>query len=116
MRASDRRFARRYSVGLPMRFKPWNSGAPEETVCVSNVSERGLFFETVCPPPVGSALKMWLEMPPEVTGVAPVEWSCLGTVVHTRPVNSDPNRIGVGVRLEFYEALSAAASTKEFFT
>ena len=104
MQVSDRRFARRFIVGMPMRVRRWKSTAPEETVRVDNISERGVYFETCRPPPVGSALRMSLEMPEEVTGMPSAEWSCVGTVVRAQPVATNPNSIGVGVRFDFYEA------------
>lgn len=112
MRVSDRRFARRFNVGLPMSVQQWKSAAPEQTVCAHNVSERGVYFETASPPPIGATLKLRLEMPEEVTGVPPAQWQCVGTVVHAEPIAARPNSVGVGVRLDFDEACSTSASTE----
>ena len=110
MQVSDRRFARRFVLGMPMRIRPWKSTAPEEIVRAHNVSERGIYFETSSPPAVGSTLNIRLEMPEEVTGLPATEWSCVGTVVHARPVATDPNYVGVGVRFDFYEAIASGSS------
>lgn len=110
MRVSDRRFARRFVVGMPMRVRPWKSAAAEEIVRAHNVSERGIYFETSSPPPVGATLNIRLEMPAEVTGMPPAEWKCVGTVVRAQPVATNPNSIGVGVRFDFYEAIASASS------
>lgn len=114
MQVSDRRFARRFVVGMPMRVRRWKSAAPEETVRVDNVSERGVYFETCRPPPVGSALRMSLEMPEEVTAMPSAEWSCVGTVVRAQSIATNPDSVGVGVRFDFFEAIVSASSQEKF--
>ena len=113
MRVSDRRFARRFAIGMPMRVHLWKSTGPGKTVRVNNVSERGVYFETDSPLEVGSSLRMSLEMPEEVTGLPPAEWSCVGTVVHAQPVAANPNSAGVGVRFDFFESSACAASREK---
>jgi PilZ domain len=108
MQLSDRRLARRFPVAMPVHYTAWNSGAPERFVHSLNVSERGAYFETASPPEVGATLQLRIDMPEEVTGVPAAEWRCIAKVVRTAVVNKFTNKVGVGIRLEFYEVVGGA--------
>ena len=105
MKMSDRRLAHRFDLAVPLRFRAWNSVGPEESVVSRNVSERGLYFETDSPVPTGMALQVRFEMPEEVTGSPTTEWKCTGQVVRVEPARTSTRKIGVGVRIDYYEVL-----------
>jgi hypothetical protein len=106
MQLSDRRLARRFRVAKPLHFSVWNSNAPERVVESVNISESGTYFETFFPPALGSTLRVRIEMPEEVTGAASAEWLCIAKVVRTVAIEDHLNKVGVGIRLEFYEILA----------
>ncbi len=108
MQLSDRRLARRFPVAMPVHFSVWNSSDPEELAESVNISERGTYFETLSPLGVGATLRLRIEMPEEVTGVPAAEWRCIAKVVRIVVVNKSTHRMGVGIRLDFYEIIRAA--------
>jgi hypothetical protein len=113
MQLSDRRLARRFCVAKPLRFSVWNSSTPEISVESINISERGTYFETFFPPDVGATLRVRIEMPEEVTGAASAEWLCIAKVVRTVAIENHLDKVGVGIRLEFYEVIAEPASRTE---
>jgi hypothetical protein len=106
MQLSDRRFARRFAVAKPVHFSVWHSSEPEQDAESVNISERGTYFETVSPPDVGATLNLRIEMPEEVSGAAVAEWQCIAKVVRAAPLDGWTKKVGVGIRLEFYEIVS----------
>ena len=81
----------------------WKSDLPEMPAESINVSERGIFFETDREFRLGDAVEILLLMPKEVTGEAPMDWRCTGSVMHVQEPGAGKRKRGVGVRFECYE-------------
>jgi hypothetical protein len=103
MKRSDRRWAYRFNLSIPLHIRGWNSDAPEQKVESNNVSECGVYFETDTPPLEGTVIQLRLEMPEEVTGEASSDWLCAGKVVRIQQAMSPGAFVGVGVRFDYYE-------------
>lgn len=105
MKPSDRRFAHRFPLTLPLYLREWRTRTPEMVVESLNVSECGVYFETDTPPREGATVQIRMEMPEEITGHSTAEWHCTGKVVGVRPTSSPNGSLGVGVRFDYYEIL-----------
>ena len=46
MKISDRRFAQRFDVRVPILYRAWNSHSQFGEAITTNVSERGIYFLT----------------------------------------------------------------------
>ena len=99
----DRRLSRRYSLKTALRVRVRRSDGGEQGAESENLSQRGVFFATDLPLSKGAALDLLVEMPEEVTGVAPAQWLCTGHVVRVVPWNSPRGANGVGVQFDFYK-------------
>ena len=105
MKMSDRRFAQRFDVRVPVHYRAWKSPGPEAEAVTSNISERGLFFETDREIAAGENVQLRLRMPEEVTGSPPAEWKCTGRVVRVEASTAAEAKRGVGVRIDYYEVV-----------
>ncbi len=105
MKPSDRRFAQRFPLTIPLFFREWKTMTPEKEVESVNVSECGVYFETDTPPREGAMVQIRLEMPKEITGDRTAEWRCTGKVVGVRPTSPPSGSLGVGVRFDYYEIM-----------
>jgi hypothetical protein len=105
MKPSDRRFAHRFPLAIPLYVREWRTRTPEKVMESVNVSECGVYFETDTPPREGAMLQIRLEMPKEITGAMTAEWRCTGKVVGVRPTCPPSSSLGVGVRFDYYEIL-----------
>jgi hypothetical protein len=101
--ASDRRGTLRHNCKLPLRVRIWKSAIPEQRTESENVSERGIFFATNSPLPIGTAVQILLKMPEQITGEPTTEWLCSGHVVRIEPIDSPRGNLGVGVQFDCYE-------------
>lgn len=108
MKPSDRRFAQRFHLTIPLFIREWKTMAPEKEATSVNLSECGVYFETDTPPREGSMVQIRLAMPQEITGDNTVEWRCTGKVVGVRPASHPGASLGVGVRFDYYEVLQIA--------
>lgn len=54
---------------------------------------------------IGSAIEVLVTMPEEITGEPTTEWRCTGHVVRLEPVETPPEKSGVGVQFDCYEIL-----------
>ncbi len=105
MPASDRRFARRLIMKVPLRFRPLNGvRVPEQTAETMNICNRGVYFATDLKVSKGLWLEVHLKMPAEVIGGAANEWRFTGKVVHVEPLGPSQEKSGVGVQFVHYEA------------
>ena len=105
MKMSDLRFAQRFDVRVPVHYRAWKSSGPEAEAVISNLSERGFFFETDDEIHTGENVQLRLRMPEEVTGLPAAEWNCTGKVVRVGPSPGTEMRRGVGVRIDYYEVV-----------
>lgn len=113
MKPSDRRFAHRFLLTIPLYFREWRTRTPEKAVESLNVSECGVYFETDTPPREGAMVQIRMEMPKEITGHGTAEWHCTGKVVGVRPTSRPGGSRGVGVRFDYYEILRAPGPSPE---
>jgi hypothetical protein len=107
MKLSDRRFAQRFRLNIPLYIRAWKSQAPERKVESVNVSECGAYFETDTPVCEGEMMHIRLEMPKEITGNPTAEWRCTGRVMRVQPASFPGALRGVSVRFDYYEVAQA---------
>jgi hypothetical protein len=105
MNFSDRRFASRFNVAIPLQYRFWNLVGPGRATESINISKCGIYFASDSPLAPGAALRISLQMPKEITGVPSVEWNCLGHVVRLQPSTDAAEKVGVAVRLDYFEPL-----------
>jgi|SRR4029077_16220587 len=109
MKKLIRHRAPRYLVRIPLRFRLLASPEmPEEIAESLNLSARGVSFATRFPLAVGTPIQLSLKVPEEVTGKPTSEWRCRGQVIHTRPIESNPGMVLVGVLIVYYEVVQVA--------
>jgi hypothetical protein len=113
MNVSDRRFASRFKAAVPFRFNRWNSAEPEESAQSINISKSGIYFESESPPATGTALRLTLAIPEEITGLPAMEWICLAHVVRLVSVSRGAGRSGVAVRIDYFEYLRKEEEEEE---
>jgi hypothetical protein len=113
MKLSDRRFAHRFSLTIPLFIREWKTTVPEKRVQSVNVSECGVYFHTDTPVREGTMLQIRLAMPMEITGNAVEEWRCTGKVMGVQPADSLGAPVGVRVRFDYYEVLRTAGQLLE---
>jgi hypothetical protein len=111
MQLSDRRWAQRYCLTVPLYIREWKSPAPEQRVESLNVSECGVYFETDAPPRTGSMMHIRLEMPEQVTGNRAVEYRCIGKVMRVEQPGPLGRLRGVSVRFDYWEVSHATGPT-----
>jgi hypothetical protein len=102
MRRSDRRFAQRFILAVPLHIRGWHSSAPEQKAASVNLSESGVYFETDAAPREGAAVQVKIAMPREITGNPTTEWRCMGKVVRVSSITPGVT-LGVAVRFDYYE-------------
>ena len=102
MAASERRQRERFSLRVPLRFRPVGlaSDKTEHFAEAINLSRGGFFFVTSAPLQVGMPIEATLEMPAEVTGGQPDETHCRARLVHARPDAYSDGRMGFGAEIE----------------
>src|SRR6267143_473741 len=93
----------RYLVRIPLRFRLLASPEMPDQIAESlNLSARGVSFATRFPLDVGTPIQLYLKVPKEITGKPSPEWRCRGQVIHTRPIESNPGMLLVGVLIVYY--------------
>lgn len=112
MKMSDRRFAQRFDVRIPVLYRSWKSLGEFDQAITANVSERGIFFLTNEPLETGSPVQIRIRMPEEITGAPEAEWDCAGIVVRVQPGPAMGHPYGVGVRISYYDVGRAEANQK----
>ena len=105
MNISDRRFATRFNVAIPLHFRSWNSVGPAETAESINISMCGIYFGSDSLLHTGVALRLRLEMPKEITGVSTVQWICVAHVVRLQSLECNDNKRGVAIHIDCIESL-----------
>lgn len=103
---SDRRNARRFTMSLPLRVLPRESGAPELNAHTRDVSYRGLYFLADAKFEVGSEIEFVITLPSQVTQSGDVHIRCRGLIVR---VEVQDERLGIAAKIDRYEFLPAAA-------
>lgn len=114
----ERRVGQRFSYLLPLSIRQ-DSISLEGVGFTQDLSSRGVFFFTDAPLAVGAEVELTVRMPSEITLGESMPVRCRGRVLRiARPesaVSQESSRtgaqtkIGVAVRLEFYDYLTEAA-------
>jgi len=105
MNGSEKRRARRFPITLPMLVKAdMAEGQPKE-VQTYNVSSSGVYFESVSPFDVGTALEFVLTLPTQITKGNVVRVKCVGKVVRVDQGKSGKGFLGIAATIERYEFL-----------
>jgi PilZ domain len=104
MAYSERRNLQRFSMRVPLRFRPIGLAADrtEHFTEATNISRGGFFFVTSAPLQVGMPIEATIRMPVEVTGDKPNEAHCRARVVHARADAYSDGRMGYGAEIESY--------------
>lgn len=108
---TERRFAKRFDVRIPLRVSVPKSAARERAVESLNISTHGICFVTDLPLRQGTPVQLVFEMPEEISHKPTSQWRCIGHVVHVQPNSSPQEPISVGVRFDCYEILPIAQSS-----
>jgi hypothetical protein len=99
---TNRRNSPRFSLKIPVRLQRLDLlDAMERTVVSSNVSEGGIHFSSTLPLEVGTPLRLFLNMPIQISG-KPFSRRCYeGRVIHVNQngqlSNEHGNEHGIGV-------------------
>ena len=107
MTGTERRFAKRFDLKIPLRVSIPKSATPEQCAESLNVSARGICFSTDLPLRKGTPVHLEFVMPEEVSHKPTSEWCCTGHIVHIHPNGSSQGAICVGVAFDCYEVLPA---------
>lgn len=110
----ERRVGQRFPYLLATSFRQLPDGV-EGVGFTQDLSSRGVFFFTDAPLTEGAEIELTLRMPSEITLGESMPVRCKGHILRiTRPVSKNSletsapgaqTKIGVAVRLEFYEYL-----------
>ena len=103
MPIAERRKARRITLQIPVRVRPWESVIPEQNVECLNISERGLYFASGTRFNAGERLELVFKMPEDIVGRENSNWPCVGQVVRTHALDSSSLALGVAVEFEPYQ-------------
>src|ERR1700720_1816324 len=105
MSTSERRIDTRVNIRVPLRFRTLNNpGATDQFAESENISQRGVYFETVVPLKIGTPVELSLRMPKELVGNSVSDVRCVARVVHVRPAQGLNGKMGIGLHIERYEA------------
>jgi hypothetical protein len=104
MAPSERRNLERFSMRVPLRFRPIGLAADrsEHFTEATNISRGGFFFVTSAPLQVGMPIEATIRMPVEVTGDKPGEAHCRARVVHAKADAFSDGRMGYGAEIESF--------------
>jgi hypothetical protein len=109
MSSNERRIDMRLNVRVPLRFRALNIANSAEQVAESqNISQRGIYFETMIPLKVGTPLEISLRMPQEISGKSSSDVRCVARVVRVQPNLQAGGKSGIGVHIERYESKVSA--------
>jgi hypothetical protein len=100
---SERRYARRYGLKVPLVFCPMHSPLTDGLQVKSiNISSRGVYFVTSHPVGVGLPVRVLLRMPSRIAGTLPTERVFTGRVSHVEGKESPSESSGVGVEFFYW--------------
>ena len=104
MASSERRQLERFSMRVPLRFRPIGLAADrtDHFTEATNISRGGFFFVTSAALQVGMPIEATIRMPVEITGDKPGETRCRARVVHAKADAFSDGRMGYGAEIESY--------------
>jgi len=102
------RNTRRFNLTIPVKLQRLDLLDPtEHTMVSSNVSEGGIFVRGEVPLEVGTPVRVFLNMPRQISG-KPSAMRCYeGRVAHAHETGHRRNQCGIGVAFRFYEVLAS---------
>lgn len=104
----ERRFTPRAHLTVSVRFRlAENAELPEQQVESLNISRLGMYFESSSELAEGTAVEMNFNMPSEISGKREELWRCRGRVIRVDRKGMPPGKVGVGVKFDYYQRLSA---------
>ncbi len=105
MTSSDRRRDPRVNACVVMRFRVLNNPkSPEFTAESENMSQRGIYFLSSAPLEIGMPMELSLRIPHDLAEKVTSEVTCMGRVVHVRPISGKEGVSGIGLHIERFEA------------
>ncbi len=113
MEQCERRQTRRYVIRIPVNFR--ESTSPSDDMRfgeILNLSPGGVCFSTSKAPVAGTAVSVFLKVPPEVIGNPSPEWHWRGQVIHVGRGDSCQDTSHVGVRFIAYEPVNGVSQSK----
>jgi hypothetical protein len=104
MASSERRQLERFSMRVPLRFRPIGLAADrtDHFTEATNISRGGFFFVTSAALQVGMPIEATIRMPVEITGDKPGETHCRARVVHAKADAFSDGRMGYGAEIESF--------------
>ena len=102
----ERRRAQRFPLELPLEVK-WqeNGGVVQKLATMRDISASGIYFFLDRNVQPESKIEFYVRLQMEGTPGGGVLLHCVGSIVRVEPTKGDPNRIGVGVRIDRYRFL-----------
>lgn len=102
----ERRRAQRFPLSLPLEVK-WQetSGEIQQPATIRDISATGIYFLFDRNLPPESKLEFYVRLQVEGAPGGSVLLHCVGSIVRVEPTPSDPQRVGVGARIDRYRFL-----------
>lgn len=105
MLVQERRRTERLDLKIQALVSVLNSTALEQSIESLNVSAGGIYFPTNLPLLKGTRVRLLFRLPEQITRKPPIDWVCMGHVVHAEPASSGNGLLGVGVQFDCYEVV-----------
>jgi hypothetical protein len=102
LRQAERRFLSRTNLQIPLRFRPAAKAGPEWACQTINVSMLGAYLAADVVPDVGELVKIFIEIPEEVSGKPTAQYCFTARVIHIERDRPVAGKIGVGVNFYSY--------------
>jgi len=111
--AEDRRRTQRFPLDLPLEVK-WREQAGEahKPAVLQDISANGIFFMVDRALQPDSKLEFYVRLQIEGAPEA-VQLHCVGSVVRVVPNPAEPNKVGIGARIERYRFLRPGETLPE---
>lgn len=104
----ERRFTPRARITVSVFLCPTaNPDIPAQRVESLNISRVGMYFASSTDIPEGTTIEMNFNMPSEISGKREEAWRCCGRVIRVDREGMPTGKVGVGVKFDYYERLTA---------
>ncbi|GAC1663355.1 MAG: hypothetical protein NVS9B4_18040 [Candidatus Acidiferrum sp.] len=105
---TNRREARRFTMSLPLRVLPGETGGKDLDAETRDVSYRGLYFQTGAKFEIGGEIEFIITLPEQVTQAGDVKIRCRGSIVRVEELGEE--RLGIAAKIDRYEFVPVNAS------
>jgi len=113
MTAEDRRRTQRYALDLPLEVKLREpAGETQKAAVLQDISSNGIFFMVDRQLQPDSKIEFYVRLQIEGAPEA-VLLHCVGSVVRVVPNSAEPNKVGIGARIERYRFLRPGETPSE---